>query len=78
MEYVNDLQRAGAAVMSALVKGKADRNSKVERVNLIEDRLSREVPVQLGRGLRYSRRDRWDALEMTLRDWLDSGALPYE
>jgi hypothetical protein len=72
---VDDLRRLGADLTHAVVRGKPTREDPFEKVDLVEERISSDPPIALGRGRRYSRPDRWAALAHTLRDWLDGGAL---
>lgn len=75
MGLIDDLQRVGAGVKHALVKGRATREDPIDRIDLISERVIKEVPLQLGPNRRYSRPDRWQALSQALREWLDAGAL---
>jgi len=60
----------------AVVRGRSAEDEPIEPIDLLEDRLVGEVPVTAGRGLRYSRQDRWGALQQIVGEWLESGALP--
>jgi len=73
---INDIEKLGNAVKSAIVRGKPTQEDKVDAVNLVSDRISQEVTLPLGAGARYARQTRWDALGRTLREWVDSGRLP--
>jgi hypothetical protein len=72
---VSDLQRVGASVKHALVKGRPTRDDPLDRIDLVSERVSRDEPLELGRSRRYSRTDRWQALTRVLRSWLDAGTL---
>lgn len=73
---INDVENLGLAVKSAVFRGKPTLEEKTDAVNLVSDRVSGEVTMGLGEGLRYVRQDRWNALERTFRQWLADGRLP--
>jgi hypothetical protein len=75
MGLVNDLQRVGASVKHAVVKGRPTRDDPIDKIDLVSERISKEEALELGRSRRYSRADRWQALGRTLQSWLDAGAL---
>ncbi|MCV0387135.1 MAG: hypothetical protein K5821_12000 [Nitrobacter sp.] len=72
---INDLQRVGASVKHALVKGRPTRDDPVDKIDLVSERISKDVDLELGQNRRYSRADRWEALVYTLQAWLRAGAL---
>jgi hypothetical protein len=72
---VNDLQRVGASVKHALIKGRPTRDDPIDRIDLVNERISKDENLELGRSKRYSRADRWGALTRVLRSWLDAGTL---
>lgn len=74
--WLNDLERLGQAVKSAVVRGKPTAEDRSEAVNLVTDRISHEVDLPLGVGARYDRQARWNVLGETLRNWIDTGRVP--
>ncbi|MER9457994.1 hypothetical protein [Mesorhizobium sp. M0478] len=72
----DDIVRLGNAVRSAIIVGKVDDDSRQEEVDLISERLSTDVRIQLGNGMRYDRNDRWNALRRALESWREAGMLP--
>lgn len=75
MGIVDDLRRLGGEVRRAVVRGKPSQDDPYEKVDLVEERISEDHELVLGRGRRYSRQDRWGALEVTLREWLSGSEL---
>ncbi|WP_156458079.1 DUF6731 family protein [Devosia epidermidihirudinis] len=76
MQIIDDLHGLGAMVQGGYVKGKQDEGTRLEAVDLVQERLSSEALVTTGRGRRYTRTDRWGAMERILDGWLTTGALP--
>lgn len=73
---IDQLRRLGGDVKRGFVRGKPSPGDKrFENVDLVEERLSTEASIELGRGRRYSRDDRWNALSGQLHTWLDDGSL---
>lgn len=75
MGILNELQHIGADLKHAVVRGKITQDDPFQTVDLVEERISTDAPIQLGRGQRYSRADRWGALADTLHEWLDGGIM---
>lgn len=75
MRIVDDLQRLSAFVTDAKVKGKQDPKMRMDEVDLISDRLYRDVRISIGDGQRYSSQDRWQKIGETLHEWLSNGSL---
>lgn len=78
MGYVTDLRRMGAEVKRLMVKGKATEGAPIDEIDLIEERLSGDTPIRMGRGLRYTTEDRWRALSEAMQQWRDAGHLPVQ
>lgn len=76
MRIVDEVKNIGGALRGAMVRGKIAENSLTENIDLIEERLVADALVNAGRGLRYSRQDRWNALHRRLVTWLESGDMP--
>lgn len=72
---INDLQRAGASLHRAVVKGRPNREDPLDTIDLVEERISADPDLPLGAGRRYSRNDRWGALSTTLRQWISTHVL---
>ena len=70
MGIVDDLRRLRGDVKRAVIRGKPTRDDPYEKIDLIEDRISADPEIKLGRGRRYSRQDRFEALSQTLHEWL--------
>lgn len=76
MGFINEIRGLGGAVRGAFVRGKQAENTLTENVDLVEERLVAEALVNTGKGLRYSREDRWSALHRRIVAWLESDELP--
>jgi hypothetical protein len=74
-QLIEDLRRLGTNVTKARVRGKRTDEDTLQKVDLIEERISSDVALTLRSGRRYSRIDRWNALSDTLHDWLNAGVL---
>lgn len=68
-------ERASAEVKDAVVKGRPTNDDPIESIDLVEELLSTDHPIQLGSGRRYSRGDRWEAASQALKHWVDTGEL---
>jgi hypothetical protein len=75
MRYVDNLRRLGAALQSAVVRGKQTEEDRFDKVDLVEERVSKTVEMPLDSERRYSRADRWKALADTLQNWLSTKTL---
>ena len=74
--FVQDLQRLGESLQMAKVKGRTASGDPLEQIDLIEERVSAEVRINVADGRRYSRSDRWAALTRTLMEWTENNQLP--
>jgi hypothetical protein len=73
-EVIAGLRHLGADLVEAKVRGKEDPDDRLQKVDLVEERISEDVDLELGSGRRYRRPDRWQALQDTLVSWRDGGA----
>ncbi len=72
----DDIVKLGSAVKSAVITGKVDDHSRQEEVDMVAERISTDVRLTLGNGMRYDRLDRWEALRKALVNWRETGMLP--
>lgn len=62
----------GQGVTRLKLKAQVNEGSPREPIDLIAERLSLDVHIQLGPGRRYPLADRWRSLEHAYRNWLDN------
>lgn len=75
-QFITNLLAIGGAVTRATVKAKRGVDDPVEEVNLVEERVQRDVLVTMGPGGRYPTSTRWSALRDAWQTWHDAGYLP--
>ncbi|MDZ4057534.1 MAG: hypothetical protein U1D69_11345, partial [Polynucleobacter sp.] len=75
MKIVDDLRALHEHVSGGKVVGKQDAGMRADEVDLLSDRICREVNIPAGEGQRYSSRDRWRVLAESLHQWLVNGTL---
>jgi hypothetical protein len=75
-EFITSILAIGPAVKRAIVKAKRGVNDPVETIDLVEERVGRDILVAMGDGGRYPTRDRWAALREAWEAWREAGQLP--
>jgi len=66
---IADLQRLGGDLTAATVTGKPEARGARDKVNLVDERLSRQVDIRPNLGHRMALPERWIALGESLRHW---------
>lgn len=75
LRLLNQIQRLGDAVRRVVVKAKPTEDDSTETINLLDDRLEVDLPIEIGDDGRYPRNIRWALLKSAYRTWRRDGSL---